>query len=111
MRRYADRAVVCCDRNQAVLRASLKGAPVRMLIGDVIETDPCKSAPAQRELEDLLCAYREPERSALQRARLMRAITELGLRHAVVTPWTALLATASLPAASSVKVPVPAATA
>jgi hypothetical protein len=80
-----------CDR--AVFRGVLAGCATRLLLGEperrrAVEAPP----PAHGWVASLLRAYRDPLRAPLERARLARVITELGLRHGLVTPWTALLA-------------------
>lgn len=84
-------------RDRAVFRGVLAGCATRLLL---VQPDaaaaPCATSPALGRVEYLLRAYRDPLRSAVERVRLARDITELGLQYGLVTPWTALLAARGL---------------
>jgi hypothetical protein len=109
MGRYLDRGTLCQAGNSALLRGTMNGTAVRMLIVEPAEEGP-ESPAAYGVLEQLLSAYRGRHR-AHERARLAREIAELGLRHGMVTPWTALLATRGLSGSDAVPMPADVATA
>jgi hypothetical protein len=95
LRRHAGGGVAFCDaaRDRAVFRGQLAGCPTRVLLVQAAAPAVRREAPpAYQRVERLLRAYREPFRDAAERARLARGLTALGLRHGLVTPWTALLA-------------------
>jgi hypothetical protein len=95
LRRRATAGVACLDaaRGRAVFRGQLAGCPVRVLLLRVTAPDAGRTAPpAYDRIERLLRAYREPFCPDAERAHLARSVTALGLRHGLLTPWTALLA-------------------
>ena len=95
LRRRATLGVACHDpaRGRALFRGQLAGCPVRVLLSTTSAPDGRRAAPpAYERVERLLRAYREPFCGDAERAHLARSLTVLGLRHGLVTPWTALLA-------------------
>jgi len=90
-RAAAGLALCSAARDRAILRGVLEGCAARILLAAPAAAEAAVPAPpAHDEVGRLLRTYREV--SPAERSSLARQITDLGLRHGLVTPWTAVLA-------------------